>query len=179
MIQEAAGPFSRPFPLHRVTPNGIDTSLEADPQERALLARDLGLPAIHSLIARYRVTGQADRIRVVGRLAAKVEQLCVVTLEPFACDVDQEVEVEFATSDPGRRGGPELELDVDEDVPDELVGDSVDLGAVTAEFLALGLDPHPRRPGATFEPPPEKPGASPFAGLAALRVVGPEETGES
>ena len=30
----------------------------------------------------------------------------------------------------------------------------VDLGAVATEFLLLGIDPYPRKPGAVFEAPP-------------------------
>jgi len=33
------------------------------------------------------------------------------------------------------------------------VGGVVDLGALATEFLILGLDPYPRKPGAVFEPP--------------------------
>jgi len=41
---------------------------------------------------------------------------------------------------------------------------------VTLEFLALALDPYPRKPGAVFaEPAPEEPPESPFAKLARLK----------
>ncbi len=54
------------------------------------------------------------------------------------------------------------------DQPDPIVGGHIDLGALAAEFLTLGLDPHPRKPGAQFEEPaPAAPDAHPFA--AALR----------
>jgi hypothetical protein len=35
--------------------------------------------------------------------------------------------------------------------PDEIVNGKIDLGAVVAEFLALGLDPYPRKPGVDFD----------------------------
>jgi hypothetical protein len=46
----------------------------------------------------------------------------------------------------------------------------VDLGAVATEFLMVGIDPYPRKPGVVFEPPqtPDA-GSHPFAALAALR----------
>ena len=46
----------------------------------------------------------------------------------------------------------------------------IDLGALTAEFLALGLDPYPRKPGVDFsyqDPADEK--DSPFAALGKLK----------
>ena len=53
-----------------------------------------------------------------------------------------------------------------EDEPDPLVDGKIDLGALAAEFFALGLDPYPRKPGVAFEPPAEpEPQATPFAVL--------------
>ena len=34
--------------------------------------------------------------------------------------------------------------------PDEIMDGQIDLGALAAEFLVLGLDPYPRKPGADF-----------------------------
>ena len=43
-------------------------------------------------------------------------------------------------------------------------------GAVATEFLLLGLDPYPRKPGAVFDAPPaDDPASRPFAALAALK----------
>ena len=55
----------------------------------------------------------------------------------------------------------------DEGEPDPIVDGKIDLGALTAEFFALGLDPYPRKPGVSFESP-EQPEASvsPFSALA-------------
>ena len=38
------------------------------------------------------------------------------------------------------------------DPPDPIIGGKIDLGALASEFLALGLDPYPRKPGAKFQP---------------------------
>ena len=177
MSPDSVGPFSRPIPLHRITPAGLEVEVEASVEERAALAADLDLPAIHRLRAEFRLTGSTERIRVEGRLGASIEQTCVVSLEPFPTEVDEEVAVEFAAGQSGRRGrdaGP-AEIEIGEtDPPDELVGDHIDLGAITAEFLALGLDPYPKRPGIAFEPPPEETPSSPFARLAALRDGEPD-----
>ena len=46
----------------------------------------------------------------------------------------------------------------------------IDLGAVATEFLILGIDPYPRKPGAVFEAPAAgEGGGHPFAALAALK----------
>ena len=50
---------------------------------------------------------------------------------------------------------------------------SVDLGAVATEFLLLGIDPYPRKPGAVFDAPATgDPAGHPFAALAALKKDG-------
>ena len=171
MTPGSVGPFSRPFPLHRLSAGPAEARVEAAPAERAALAADLDLPAVHRIEGEFRISGTPERVRVTGRVTAAVEQTCGVTLDPFPVEIDQEVEVEFATPDPRRRGsGPdEVELSAAADEPDELLGDSIDLGAVAAEFLALGLDPYPRKPGAAFEPPADGAADSPFAKLASLR----------
>ena len=55
---------------------------------------------------------------------------------------------------------------------------AVDLGAVATEFLLLGIDPYPRKPGAVFERPAAgRPGGHPFAALAALKKDSGAEPG--
>ena len=63
----------------------------------------------------------------------------------------------------------------DEDEPDPIIEGKIDLGALAAEFFALGLDPYPRKPGASFElnAKPE-PADSPFAVLAKRAKRGSE-----
>jgi len=57
----------------------------------------------------------------------------------------------------------------DVEVPDPLIGGRIDFGALTAEFLALGLDPYPRKPGIAFEPVVVGEDAGPFDALRRLR----------
>jgi hypothetical protein len=53
--------------------------------------------------------------------------------------------------------------------PEELIDGSVDLGAIATEFLILGIDPYPRKPGAVFTQESKgDAGARPFAALGAL-----------
>ena len=99
-------------------------------------------------------------MRVTGAVDAEVTQICVVSLEPFAATIDEPVEVRFAPAaeaSAARRGGEsgdEASFDLDgEDEPDPIVEGRIDLGALAAEFLALGLDPYPRKPGVEFGRP--------------------------
>ena len=59
------------------------------------------------------------------------------------------------------------------DPPEVIRNGSVDLAAVATEFLLLGIDPYPRKPGVVFDPPVrEDPSSNPFAALAALKKPG-------
>ena len=49
---------------------------------------------------------------------------------------------------------------------------------VTAEFLALGLDPYPRKPEADFAYTEDAGKENPFAALAGLKAGGKPKTGD-
>ena len=163
MTTDVAIPLSRPFPVADLPPEGLEATVKATPEEREALARDFKLPAIHALTGTFRLAGTRSRVHVSGHVDATVSQICVITLDPFDSDIQENVDVEFAA--PG--AASELR---GEDPPDEIVDGTVDLGALTAEFLALGLDPYPRKPGVdfTFEAADDRP-ESPFAALGPLK----------
>ena len=163
MTTDLATPLSRPIPIADLPPEGLEAIVEATPEEREALARDFKLPAIHALTGTFRLSGTRSRVHVSGRVDAAVSQICVVTLDPFDSDVQENVDVEFAA--PGAASEHQ-----GEDPPDEIVDGTVDLGALTAEFLALGLDPYPRKPGVdfTFDAVDDRP-QSPFAALRPLK----------
>jgi len=157
--------LSRPVDVSRISPAGDSEKIIADPEECAAIAARLGIPAVHSLKAelglwRWRGAG----VRVTGSILAEVEQVCVVTLEPFRSEVSDEVERYFLPN--------VSEADANADV-DPFSDGVIELGEVVVESLSLALDPYPRKPGATFEAgaiededPKEQ---SPFAALASLR----------
>jgi hypothetical protein len=101
---------------------------------------------------------------VTGTVEAVVTQICTVSLEPFEGPVREPVEVVFTDTD--QLAGTDAE---DVEVPDPLIGGRIDFGALTAEFLALGLDPYPRKPGIAFEPVVVGEDAGPFDALRRLR----------
>jgi hypothetical protein len=58
------------------------------------------------------------------------------------------------------------------DPPDPIINGKIDVGSLASEFLALGLDAYPRKPGAQFQNPdgePDDEKASPFAALARFK----------
>lgn len=157
----------------RIRPDGNEVVVSPDAETLARLAARLDLPAIQTLQARYRVKRRGRRVRVEGTLAANVIRTCVVTLENFEVSISEPVEVLFEDApDPRRPSSGRLEVEVAldaEDPPEPIEDGRIDLGRVTEEFLALALEPHPRKPGVDFvatEPAPVPKEPSPFAGLA-------------
>jgi hypothetical protein len=149
---------------------GRHVTLSADAHTRAAIARtaDLrDLPRLEASLDLVR-SGSAG-LHVTGHVSATVGQTCVVTLEPIETELTEAVDLVFR---PGADAGASVDvnLDGDEQEVEPLIDGVVDLGAIATEFLMLGIDPYPRKPGAVFEAPStNEPFAGPFAGLAALQ----------
>ena len=169
-----APPLSRRVRIDALQADGLTQTIEASPEECAALAAINRLPAIASVTANFTVrrSGRGGA-RVTGDVHAEVTQVCVVSLEPFAATVDEPVDVRFAPAEAAETVRRAREDDAEtvevggEDPPDPIVDGRIDLGALAAEFFALGLDPYPRKPGVAFDPPEPQGGQdSPFAPLA-------------
>ena len=165
MTPKPEGPLSRSVNVERLPKDRAEIVVEASPAEGEALARDFKIPAIRDLVGRFTLSGSLTRLRAEGRVEAVVTQVCTVTLEPFEAKVSEPVEVEFTNAD--ILEGTDAE---DVDLPDPIVNGRVDFGVLTAEFLALGIDPYPRKPGVAFEPVTVGEEPLPFSDLAALRA---------
>jgi len=176
--REPGRPWSVPVSIHDIPETGRRFELEADETIRAAIAAANGLRALPRLHATFEVTRRgADGLRLAGRVCATVGQTCVVTLDPIENEVDESIELDFVpatAADLESASGKGRRVEVTtEDAPELLHGDTVDLGAVAVEFLILGIDPYPRKPGAVFEAPTaEAESDHPFAALAGLRRGG-------
>ena len=158
------GPLTRPVRIDRLRKDHSEVLVEATPEECQALATDFKIPAIRELVGRFRVSGPSARLTVTGTVTAMVTQICTVSLDPFESAVSEPVEVAFTDTD--ILVGTDAE---EADVPDPIVGNRIDFGTLTAEFLALGLDPYPRRPGIAFTPVTEDDEAGAFGVLRPLR----------
>ena len=176
--QEPA-PWQVPVAIEDVAETGRHFDLVADNDVRIAVARLVGVRDLPRLEANFDVTRHgADGLRVSGRVSATVGQNCVVTLEPLANEVEEDIDLLFAPPPPvERKAGEDEAAEGDSERPqrswngpEPLIGGVVDLGALATEFLILGLDPYPRKPGAVFEAPQDvKPDPGPFAALAGLK----------
>jgi Large ribosomal RNA subunit accumulation protein YceD len=166
-------PWSVPIAFTDVPETGRHFDLSADERTRSAIAELAGLRALPRLEAAFDVSRRGrDGLHVAGRVSATVGQTCVVTLDPVDNEIEEQVDLAFAPamaaamSDSGKAA---VEMAAEER-PEALVADTVDLGAIAVEFLILGIDPYPRRPGAVFEAPaPDDRSEHPFAALAVLK----------
>lgn len=160
--------FSRPLQVDRVPRAGSTEKIAAEPQELQALARRMKVPAIHSLSAELRATPwRGGGLKLEGHITADIEQLSVISLEPFRETVSVPMARYFLPP------GAVVENE-EEDDADPIDNGWIDLGEAVAETLALDLDPYPRKPGEAFPGHIEDDGAvekapSPFAVLAAKK----------
>ncbi len=174
MEDSMRGPFSRMMRVDALPKEGQAVAIEASPAEREALAAFYKVPSIEALSASLALNRSASGgVRVTGAVHGELTQICVVSLEPFPVTVDEEIDVRFAPRPDdaaARRSAeaPDAFSMTDEDEPDPIIDGKIDLGALAAEFFALGLYPYPRKPGVSFESP-EEPAAtiSPFSALAS------------
>ena len=147
--------------------------LVADEAERRSIADRLNLAALDRLEAHVTLSRTGPLVRAEGRLAATLEQSCVVTGEPVSAHVDEPFALLFMPPPDAERSDEEIELGESDCDVVFYEGGSIDLGTAVADTLALSIDPYPRSAGAdaalkeagilTEEQ------ASPFAALAALK----------
>lgn len=163
--------FAHRLTIERIR-DGERIDLVADDGERRAIADRLDLPSIDRLEAHACLARAGDTIRASGRVAASLEQRCVVTGEPVSAHVDEAFEIAFVP-EPATAAEAEIEL-APEDC--EMVfhdGAAIDLGTAIADTLALSLDPYPR--SASAEAALREAGvlseeeAGPFAMLAQLK----------
>lgn len=146
--------FSRPVRLEDIGEDGVDLDLAATDKECHALARRIGVDALNALRATIAVRPMGKRLFAAdGKFAADVVQTCVITLEPFESTFAEPFERRYRSgrSKQDAASGP---IDIDpfaDDPPDPVIDGVIDLGEAIAEELVLLVDPHPRKPGASFE----------------------------
>lgn len=140
--------ISRWIDVGALGPEGQDFEIMLDEKAVGILVDRLDLVELRNVRAEGKVWPMDEGVYVDFRLTAHVEQTCVVTLDPVGTDVDERVSLQYtpAASEPAEPSV--IDMDDEDDPPELLVDDRVDIGAAMAEHLALALDPWPRKPDA-------------------------------
>ncbi len=135
--------FSRPLRLARLAPDGQTVTVRAEPAELAALARRFAVPAVLELACEFHLRPQGRGVVAAeGSLAARLERVCVATLEPFVETVAERFALRFV---PEGASSEEEDFEAPDEIP--YAGAAIDLGEAAAEQLALAFDPWPRKAG--------------------------------
>lgn len=174
-MEKTHSPWSVPVVLQDIPETGLHLEIEPPEATRGEVAKFAGLRELPRLSAVFDLERRGAAVHVRGRVTGLVGQTCVVSLEPMQSELDEPVDVTFAPLPAGGEAGETAAVghhaDAEEnEAPEPLVGGTLDLGVLATEFLILGIDPYPRKPGAMFAPPKvADEAAHPFAALAALK----------
>ena len=150
--------------------DGERIDLAADEAERRAIAERLDLSSLERLEAHACLSLEGERVRATGRVAASLEQRCVVTGESVAAHLDEPFEIAFVPEPVA--GDEEIELrpeDCDVVFHD---GAAIDLGSACRH---AGISPRPLPRSASAEAALREAGvlneeqAGPFAALAQLK----------
>jgi uncharacterized metal-binding protein YceD (DUF177 family) len=181
MTSHDSSAFSFPVKVGHVSANPVTVTISADQTDLAKLKAQWDVLDVRAFDAEIAIgRWKRDGVRLKGRVRTTIEQACVVTLDPVEQHIDEEVETVFLPENSrlAKRmtdGSGEMFLDPEgPDLPDTFTGDTIDVGAVAAEFAALAIDPYPRKPDLDYadriesdETTDKKP--SPFAVLQGLK----------
>ncbi len=157
MKHESKPAFSYPVKVGHMSANPVGVHLSANEAERRALAALWKVNEVRSLVADLQIgRWKKDGVKIKGEVHAQLVQTCVVTLDPVEAEISEPIEAIFVPE--GSRlarqadnDGGEMILDPSgPDIPDTFSGDTIDVGVVVSELVALAIDPYPRKEGAVF-----------------------------
>jgi hypothetical protein len=163
----------------RLPASGRELEVGPDAETLAAIAALLKITNVETFHASLTAVKLRGGIRVQGNLTARIVQPSVISFEPVTQDIAEPVDRLFVQG-PDKHHSPapgaEIFVDLeDEDFPDHVDGNEVDLSDLLIETLALAIDPYPRLPGESLDTlglDLTDKEAGPFAGLGALKPIG-------
>src|SRR5437764_4785814 len=165
--------WSAPVVVSDIEERGLRIAIEANEVARDEIAHLTSLRDLPKLEAEFELTPiGGGALKVVGTVAAVVGQSCIVTLDRVENAISEPVNVVFAPPDMIAENPDDgADADASTEPPEPISNGRIDLAKLAVEFLILGIDPYPRKPGVAFEPvhTPAAVEDHPFAGLAALK----------
>ena len=174
------GPVKPPF-SRIIAPDQLGSALEgrieANGAERERLAEFYKIGALASLTLDYSLDPlPSGGYRLTGALKAELTQRCVITLEPVAEVIREDISLEFWAEHRISQTDFHSETDdsLESDPPEAIIDGRIDLGHVAAEIFASAINPYPRKAGVEFDWTDPKAASNetdskPFAALARLK----------
>jgi len=129
--------------LGEIGPQGWHDSFVATPAQCDKIAARFEIPKVKSLSARVQAILDGDLLRLSGHLNAKLERICVASLEHFDETLDTDFEALFSENAPLIKDG-EMKDDVE-----PIDRGRLDIFEIVAEQVGLNMNPFPRCPEAS------------------------------
>ena len=138
--------FSRRIDIRNLPADPL--RLEASADERAALAKRIGIEAVERLTAEVTLLPVGGAIQVSGRIEAAVVQLCAISNDPLATRISEPMTLRFVRGITPHKPDEELEIDAEACDEIEFEGTQFDLGEQIAQTLSLAIDPYATGPNA-------------------------------
>ena len=138
--------FSRRIDIRNLPADPL--RLEASADERAALAKRIGIEAVERLTAEVTLLPGGGKIQVSGRIEAEVVQLCAISNDPLATRISEPMTLRFVRGITPHKPDEELEIDAEACDEIEFEGTQFDLGEQIAQTLSLAIDPYATGPNA-------------------------------
>ena len=148
--------FSYPVQTDKLSAGEKHFKLVADEEQCLWIAEIFKVLAVKSFSAEINLKPDFKNhaIRVWGRAKAELEQMSVISLEPFVKKYETDFEVLYDTKATYTQIKEEYD-DINEDAPKLIENGEIDLAAEAMEEIALIIDDYPRKEGETFSFEPE------------------------
>lgn len=145
--------LSRPLKIEGIPKAGVEERIVAKPAEREDLAKRLKVLEIKRFEANLTVEPRKGPMyNVTGGVYAELSQECVVTLDPVEEEVRDSFELLMAPDYVLKKRGVMPTGDYEEtDAPEPIEDGVIDLGEIAVQFLAMAINPYPRKEGAVWE----------------------------
>lgn len=166
-------PISRFTDLNELTVAGSDLDFTAGEDELTALTEWAGVRKVISFSGKVFLKRlSTTRFAIRASFDARIEQTCVVSLEPVTSRLKGELTRELFFCEEVDSEGGELTLSSgDDDAPDTVTSYKYDVCLPLLEEFSLSIDPYPRREGALFaeKSADKEPRENPFAALQSLK----------
>ena len=138
--------FSMEVDLGEIGKGEKNFRLSAGEEERRKIAVRLKIPAVDMFEGDIRLRATKSDIFVAGHVRAQLTRECVASLELMREDVAEPFEIHFI-----RQADDEIDAaeEADIDAPELHDGETIDIGELLVQQLALAMDPFPRIEGAS------------------------------
>lgn len=146
--------FSREVDIKHVPQKGHSLREQASVAECAALALRYKIEGMKSFELEVDIVKwKKSALRAKGKVKAVLERECVVSLDVFEQAVEESFSVLLLPEHMMQSddiSNPDANSDFEREDEELLVDGKADIGELAVQMLSLGIDPHPRKPDASF-----------------------------